>query len=230
MRRRDARLPRRRPAESRAAAAGRMNDHAAYCATLGGGDLPLRGGRGDQHLARGGAGLTKKFLRARNGAAAAGRHVAPDPVAREIFVRRGKFGLDLAPVAFELFGDQHGSAVKLPCPISDLAMRMITVSSGWITIQAVISGASSARAVGGPNGISKPSASAPPTPATLARNRRRFGCGKTLTAIPQGSKQHRGSAFFSNGTLRDVAVAVSRLQITIRSRSIAASAAFAEAP
>jgi hypothetical protein len=32
-----------------------------------------------------------------------------------------------------------GSAVKLPWPISDLATRMITVSSGSITIQAVIS-------------------------------------------------------------------------------------------
>ena len=35
-----------------------------------------------------------------------------------------------------------GSAVKLPWPISDLATRMMTVSSGSITIQAVISGAS----------------------------------------------------------------------------------------
>jgi hypothetical protein len=32
-----------------------------------------------------------------------------------------------------------GSAVKLPWPISDLATRMVTVSSGSITIQAVIS-------------------------------------------------------------------------------------------
>ena len=32
-----------------------------------------------------------------------------------------------------------GSAVKLPWPISDLATRMITLSSGSITIQAVIS-------------------------------------------------------------------------------------------
>ncbi len=32
-----------------------------------------------------------------------------------------------------------GRAVKLPWPISDLATRMITVSSGSITIQAVIS-------------------------------------------------------------------------------------------
>ena len=36
-----------------------------------------------------------------------------------------------------------GSAVKLPWPISERATRMITVSSGWITIQAVISGATS---------------------------------------------------------------------------------------
>jgi hypothetical protein len=67
------------------------------------------------------------------------------------------------------------SPVRLPCPISDLATRMITVSSGRITIQAVISGASPpARAGSVPNGISKPSASAPPAADTLARKERRL--------------------------------------------------------
>jgi len=64
------------------------------------------------------------------------------------------------------------SAVNAPWPISDLAMRMITVSSGWITTQAVISGAlCEARAPA--NGMAKPSVSAPPVAATLARNARR---------------------------------------------------------
>ena len=74
-----------------------------------------------------------------------------------------------------------GSAVKLPWPISDLATRMMTVSSGSITIQAVISRAPvDARVAGGPNGMSKPSASEPPAAATLARKERRLRCATRL--------------------------------------------------
>ena len=74
---------------------------------LGGRHVPARGGGGDQHLARGGAGLAQVVLRRADGAAGAGRHVAPDAVAPAVLVRRGELGLHLAPVAFELFGDQH---------------------------------------------------------------------------------------------------------------------------
>ena len=68
-----------------------------------------------------------------------------------------------------------GSAVKLPWPISDLATRMITVSSGSITIQAVISGAGlaclrAARAERNVEAERQRAAGA----ATLARNERRF--------------------------------------------------------
>jgi hypothetical protein len=81
-----------------------------------------------------------------------------------------------------------GKAVKLPWPISERATRMITVSSGSITIQAVISGTPQAGKLAqpacafGPNGMSKPSASAPPSAATSARNLRRSMCGSSLMA------------------------------------------------
>ena len=61
---------------------------------------------------------------------------------------------------------------------------MITVSSGWITIQAVISGAPIARAACAPNGTSKPSASPPPAAATLTRK---------LAAIDPPRVRHRCS-------------------------------------
>ena len=56
--------------------------------------------------------------------------------------------------------------VSVPCPISERAMRMTTVSSGRITTQALISGEpSAARTTVGPNGRRKPSARPPPTAA-----------------------------------------------------------------
>src|SRR6202046_3265859 len=70
--------------------------------------------------------------------------------------------------------------VRVPWPISDRAMRMTTVSSGWITTQALASGApSAARTTSGPKGISRPSARPVPTaavPMTKAR-RLRLGIG-----------------------------------------------------
>src|SRR5262245_59838469 len=77
-----------------------------------------------------------------------------------------------------------GKAVKLPWPISERAIRTITVASGSIAIQAVISGAPvSARRFGGPSGISNPRASEPPTAATLARNARRSMGALELMAV-----------------------------------------------
>src|SRR5256714_3698511 len=66
-----------------------------------------------------------------------------------------------------------GSAVKLPCPISDLATRIVTVSSLPITIQAVISRALSDPPRAKPNGLSKPSESEPPTAGRLGRKQPR---------------------------------------------------------
>ena len=73
--------------------------------------------------------------------------------------------------------------VIAPCPISELAMRMTTVLSGWITIQAVISvlslsspgtGGEGAVAEAAANGMAKPRASPPPTALIPASKRRRL--------------------------------------------------------
>ena len=160
--------------ERQAAPARNVSDDAPRRPAFGGRDVPPRGGGADEHFARGRAGPAQKVLRGANRAAAAGGHVSPGTISLEVFRRRGELGLDLAPIAFELFWTSIGSAVKPPWPISDLATRMITVSSGSITIQAVISLAGVAAAgEEGPNGMSKPSSSEPPPAATLASKARR---------------------------------------------------------
>src|SRR2546422_3503358 len=64
--------------------------------------------------------------------------------------------------------------VSVPCPISDLAIRITTVSSGRMTTHAVISGEPSwARTTLAPNGIFRPSASPPPTAAVPIMKERR---------------------------------------------------------
>ena len=73
------------------------------------GTLHARRRGGDQHLARGRAGLAQIVLRGADRAAAAGRHVAPDAVAAQIFLGLRRIRrLHLVPVAAELLGDQHG--------------------------------------------------------------------------------------------------------------------------
>ena len=72
--------------------------------------------------------------------------------------------------------------VSVPCPISERAMRMITVSSGLITTQALISGGipggrSAAPAAAAPHGMRKPSERPPPIAATPPRNERRASFG-----------------------------------------------------
>jgi hypothetical protein len=68
--------------------------------------------------------------------------------------------------------------VSVPCPISDRAIRMTTVSSGRITTQALISGVpSAARTTCAPSGRSSPSASPPPTAAAPTTKERRFMFG-----------------------------------------------------
>src|SRR3989441_4757672 len=64
--------------------------------------------------------------------------------------------------------------VSVPCPISDRAIRITTVSSGRMTTQAVISGEPSwARTTLAPNGISRPRASPAPTVAEPMMKERR---------------------------------------------------------
>ncbi len=68
--------------------------------------------------------------------------------------------------------------VIVPCPISERATRMTTVSSGRITTQALSSGEpSEARTTVGPNGRRNPSARPPPTAAVLIMKERRVNFG-----------------------------------------------------
>ncbi len=73
--------------------------------------------------------------------------------------------------------------VSVPCPISERATRMTTVSSGRITTQALSSGEPSwARTTSGPNGSRRPSARPPPTAALLTRKVRRSIFGLNVMA------------------------------------------------
>src|SRR3954469_23812060 len=71
------------------------------------------------------------------------------------------------------------SPVSVPCPISERAMRITTVSSGRITTQALTSGAASAArtAVGPPNGTSNPRARPAPAAAVPTTKARRLSWG-----------------------------------------------------
>src|SRR4029077_12849994 len=71
------------------------------------------------------------------------------------------------------------SPVSEPCPISERAMRMTTVSSGRITTQALISGAPSAArtTAGPPKGRSRPSARPAPAVAVPITKARRLSLG-----------------------------------------------------
>src|SRR5580692_5639726 len=76
--------------------------------------------------------------------------------------------------------------VSVPGPISDRAMRMTTVSLGWITTQALTSGEPSAArtTVGPPKGISRPSARPVPTAAVPMTKARRLSAGIWFMAAP----------------------------------------------
>jgi hypothetical protein len=93
-----------------------VRDHAVSDLELADRDLPLVGGRLQQHHARGGAAATHVILRAANAAAAAGRHVAPHALAGQIALRGDRLDGDLVPVALQLFGDELGEAGMRPLP------------------------------------------------------------------------------------------------------------------
>jgi len=83
-----------------------MQDEAIFGATFCGGNSPLRGSRRNQEFACGGAGFMKRFERTSNTATAAGDLVA-------IFgVEVGLNDFDAAPIAGQLFGDDHGERGK----------------------------------------------------------------------------------------------------------------------
>jgi hypothetical protein len=70
--------------------------------------LPFLGRGLQQHQAGHGAAAADIVLRAADAAAAAGRHVTPDPLAGEVLAGGDPIDGHLLPVAFELFGDELG--------------------------------------------------------------------------------------------------------------------------
>src|SRR5262249_12538323 len=89
---------------ARGSAGWRMRDDAVGSGAFGGRHFPFIGGGLDQHHARGGAALAHIVLRGADAAAAAGRIVAPDPLAGDILAGRGEFGRHLRPVALQFLG------------------------------------------------------------------------------------------------------------------------------
>ena len=77
---------------------------------LGGRHLPLVGRGLDQHLRAAAPPSRTYSCDVADAAAAAGREIAPDALARDALAGRRIFGRDLRPVAFELFGDELGEA------------------------------------------------------------------------------------------------------------------------
>src|ERR1700694_2022314 len=79
--------------------------------------------------------------------------------------------------------------VRVPWPISERAIRMTTVSSGWITTQALTSGEPSAArtTVGPPKGISRPSVRPAPTAAVPMTKARRLSVGIWFIAASLGA-------------------------------------------
>ncbi len=99
-------------AVAHAAARGAMVDASGRCRALGGRDIPLRGGSGDQQMTSGGADLTHRRPVLRRGQTAAGKlHT----VLRLIDV--GLFDAHRRPVGVELVGDDHRQ--HRPNPLTD---------------------------------------------------------------------------------------------------------------
>jgi hypothetical protein len=93
-----------------------VNDGAVLSVAVRRVDLPALRRGGDQHLARGRAGLAEVFLRSADRLAAAGRHRAPDAVAAQVLRARDELGAHFSPVALELLGDQHRQPRRAALP------------------------------------------------------------------------------------------------------------------
>ncbi len=90
-------------------AAGRgMGDNALFNPAFGGRELPVLGGRLDQHMTRHRAALAHVILRRAHAQAAARDEIAPDAAARRALAGRRKFSRHLRPVAVEFLGDELG--------------------------------------------------------------------------------------------------------------------------
>src|SRR5262245_19650348 len=117
--------------------------------------------------------------------------------------------------------------VSVPCPISERAMRITTVSSGRITTQAVTSGEPScARTTVAPNGILRPRARPAPAAALPMTNERRFMGVLVIMAITPSRLRRRVNgrthllerpAATDVGDLR-VDVGVGRLRLGLQQR------------
>src|SRR4029077_2904786 len=86
------------------------------------------------------------------------------------------------------------SPVREPCPISERAMRITTVSSGRITTQALTSGEPSAArtTAGPPKGRSRPSERPAPTAAVPITKARRLSVGMTCLFMASPSSVRGG--------------------------------------
>src|SRR4029077_9354831 len=84
--------------------------------------------------------------------------------------------------------------VRVPCPISERAMRITTVSSGRITTQALTSGDPSAArtTVGPPKGMSSPSDSPAPAAAVPTTKARRVSLGEMCLFMMPPSRVRSG--------------------------------------
>ena len=169
-------------AERHGAAARAVRDRAVFRPALRRRHVPARRRGGDQHFAGGGAGPAQISLRGSDRAARAGRGVAPDLVAAHILLSATRIRCGPLPSRSRAPRPPAWRArSSAPCPISECATRIVTVSSAEIVTQQVISGASdtsvmSARAgaaAPGANGTAKPSTKPPPAALAPTRNDRR---------------------------------------------------------
>ena len=99
----------------RALARGVRDDAVGY-GELADRHIPLVGRRLQQHHARRRAAAADIVLRGADAAAAAGAHLAPGALAREVAARRDAFGRHLAPVALQFFRDELGKAGERALP------------------------------------------------------------------------------------------------------------------
>ena len=93
-------------AETQLAARGAVLDHPLVHPQLSRADVPLCGGRLQQHDAGSGTTLSHIVLRTADATAAAGRHIAPDALAGQVLCRGHSLGDHLRPVALQFFGHQ----------------------------------------------------------------------------------------------------------------------------
>ena len=139
--------------------------------------LPLVGRGLEQHDARGSTAAADVVLRGADAAAAAGPHLAPGALAREIGAGRDLLGRHLLPVALELLGDELGEAgdralAHLRARDADHAGVVGLDGDPYIDFGAVIGGALR-HAAPKPDGRLNPSASPPPAAAEPTTNLRR---------------------------------------------------------